>query len=259
MASVHKYAADDVLILSYHAISPDWPAAVSVTPRELEQQLAHLVSRGYTGVTFSKAARGDVAGKVVAVTFDDGFHSIAEHARPVLDRLGLPGTVFFPTRFIDSGGPLSWPDIDRWLGGHHEDELIPMSWDEARVLADAGWEIGSHTRSHPRLTDLSDDQLAEEVAGSREDCERKLGRPCRALAFPYGDYDERVMAAVRAAGYSSAVVTLPGRLPLPTQFGWPRIGINHADGARRFRLKISPQVRRLRSSRAWSAVELFSR
>ncbi len=142
---------------------------------------------------------------------------------------------------------MSWDGIDGWLGTEHEHELVPMSWDELGGLAGEGWEIGSHTRTHPRLTQVSDEQLADELAGSRSDCERELGG-CRSIAYPYGDHDARVVAAARAAGYEAAG-TLPARLPrTPRAHAWPRIGIHRLDSMRRFRLKASPTVRRLRAS-----------
>ena len=56
---------------------------------------------------------------------------------------------------------MAWPGIDQWLGGPHEAELMPMSWDELRRLAEAGWEIGSHSRTHPMLTQLDDQSVAQ--------------------------------------------------------------------------------------------------
>jgi peptidoglycan/xylan/chitin deacetylase (PgdA/CDA1 family) len=239
------------LVLCYHAVSPAWPAALSVTPEQLEDHLGHLASRGYRGVTFADAVSGAAGGgRQVAITFDDGFRSVVEVAKPILDRFEMPATVFVPTRFIGGGEPMAWPGIDGWLGGEHEHELEPMSWEEARALVDAGWEIGSHTVSHPRLTALSDAELAAELGDSRRRCEEELGRECASIAFPYGDHDDRVVAATGAAGYRAAG-TLPADNPVPAPLAWPRIGIYHVDTPRSFRLKVSPAVRRLRRSAAW--------
>ena len=152
----------DVLVLSYHAVSERWPAALSVTPTRLEEQLRLLVDRGYAGRTFTEAVRERDGGRVLAVTFDDGYRSVLELALPILSRLGLPGTVFVPTDF-PGGGPMAWPGIDGWLGTEHEHELQPLSWDELRRLQDAGWEIGSHACSHPHLTRLGDAELEREL------------------------------------------------------------------------------------------------
>lgn len=239
----------DTLVLCYHAVSPTWPAALSVTPQQLTAQLRHLAERGYRGVTFGEAVRGEGNGKTVAITFDDGYRSVIELARPILDRFEMPGTAFVPTDFIGGEAPMSWPGVDQWLGGEHERELMPMSWEQAQELSAAGWEIGSHTKSHPHLPEISDAALAEELAGSRRECEQRLG-PCLSIAYPYGDHDDRVVEAAAAAGYTAAA-TLPAGNPRPTPLRWPRVGIYHTDDQRSFRLKASPTVRRLRGSRAW--------
>jgi peptidoglycan/xylan/chitin deacetylase (PgdA/CDA1 family) len=242
----------DVLVLCYHALSERWQAELSVRPRAFERQLIHLLDAGYVGTTFESAVSSPPAERTLAVTFDDGFRSVLTLAFPVLERLGLPASVFVATAFPDSGRPLSGPGIDHWLTGPHADELVPLSWGDLGILAEAGWEIGSHTRTHPRLTELDDERLAEELEGSRTACEERLGVSCRSLAYPYGAVDDRVAEAARRAGYSSGA-TLPGRLHPPSSLRWPRVGIYWRDREIRYRLKVSPAVRRLRASRAWPA------
>ena len=73
-----------------------------------------------------------------------------------------------------------------------ESELAVMGWGELARLAEVGWEIGSHTRTHPGLPRLDDEPLRDELEGSRAEVEEHLGRPCRSLAYPYGDLDGRV-------------------------------------------------------------------
>jgi len=240
----------DIIVLCYHAISPTWEADLSTTPELFESQIAMLSARGYRGATFTEAVSSPAAGPVVAVTFDDAYHSVIELARPILDRFGMPASVFVPTDYIDADGPMCWPGIDRWMGGPHERELTPMSWAELRALAQAGWEIGSHTGSHPHLTTLADDALTDELARSKTACETHLAGPCTSLAYPYGDVNARVVAASAQAGYLCAA-TLPRRIHSRGALQWPRIGIYRADKNLRFRLKVSPALRCLRRSPAW--------
>ena len=243
----------DSIVLCYHAVSERWAAPLSVTPANLERQLGLLTARGYRGVTFSELVSGRAEGRVVCVTFDDAYRSVLERALPIMARLGIPGTVFAPTAFVGRPEPMAWPGIDGWLGGPHEPELACMSWDDLRGLAAAGWEVGSHTRTHPHLTSCGDEQLREELEGSRADCGNGMGEPCTSLAYPYGDWDMRVAAVAEAAGYSAAC-TLPARLHTAAPLSWPRVGVYHVDDMRRFKLKVSPTLRRVRSLRAWELV-----
>jgi peptidoglycan/xylan/chitin deacetylase (PgdA/CDA1 family) len=237
----------DLLILCYHAVDPSWPAELSVTTEAFEQQIAELSRAGYRGMGFSDALRHGRSGRVVAVTFDDGYRSVLEQAKPILDRHGYPATLFVPTDWAGSERPMRWPGIDRWLGTEHEGALHPLGWGELEQLAGAGWEIGSHTCSHPRLSQLDDRALASELTVSKQRIESELGRSCTSLAYPYGDFDERVLAAARAAGYECAC-TIPRVLAPPRPLRWPRVSIYHDDDLARFHAKVSPRVRRLRAS-----------
>jgi len=237
----------DVLVLCYHALSEAWDADLSVRPGVFERQLELLVSRGYRGATFTEAVRLAPRGKTVAVTFDDGFRSVLELALPILDRLELPATVFAVTGFAreDEGLALSWDGIDQWRGGPHDHELASLSWRELRGLADHGWEVGSHTCSHPHLPQVDDGRLRDELERSREACAEGMRRPCSSLAYPYGSVDARVVQAARDAGYDAAAA-LPARLHGRRRHEWPRAGIYHGDDLRRFGLKVSPVVRAAR-------------
>ncbi len=244
----------DVLVLCYHAVSETWRAALSVTPDEFERQLSLLHRQGYMGVTVERALTDPPGRRVLAVTFDDAYRSVLELARPILESFGMVASVYAVTGWPGRPGPMSWPGIDQWIGGPHEHELACMGWGELRELADGGWEVGSHTRSHPRLTDLDGASLDDELAASRADCERALGRPCESIAYPYGAVDERVVEAAGRAGYSFGL-TLPRTLHTPRPLHWPRVGIYHVDSGWRFRAKTSPAVRRIRGSTAWDSVD----
>lgn len=220
-----------------------------MTPEAFGEQLEWLNDRGYRAITFTEAVLGTTTEKLVAITFDDAYASTVQFARPILDRFGMRATLFVPTDYI-GGGAMAWPGIDEWVGTGHEQELTPMSWDDTRELADAGWEIGSHTKSHPHLTELTDAEMDEELAGSRRVCEEMLDRPCSSLAYPYGDYDARVVGATRRAEYVAAA-SFPSRLLPPEPLAWPRVGIFHGDTSRMFHIKASPTVRRIRRSPFW--------
>lgn len=246
----------EILVLCYHAVSPAWPASTSVKPEDFERQIADLVGRGYRGTTFSEALTAPESERVLAITFDDAHSSVLELAAPAMARLGVPGTVFAPTDYVTSERPMAWDGYDVWLGTEHEAELRCMSWAELRGLVSQGWEVGSHTCSHPRLSRLGNAEIKAELVESRRECEERLGVPCRSVAYPYGDYDDRVLRAAREAGYSfgaSAPRSPSASLPL----AWPRVGVYHSEGVHRLRLRT--HSRRLRPSVALRATRALRR
>jgi peptidoglycan/xylan/chitin deacetylase (PgdA/CDA1 family) len=253
MSRIRRHAT---LVLCYHAISDSWPDPVAVTPAQLERQLAFLRRRGFVGATFSEAVADPPAPRTLSVTFDDGYRSVIERAFPILEQFDMPGTVFVPSQYATSPEPPFWQGKrhQQWFGGPFESELAGLSWQELRKLIAAGWEIASHSRSHPHLTDLGDEALKEELLGSRQECEQGTGKSCLSLSYPYGDLDERVIQVASEAGYRSAA-TLPRRFPrTPTALQWPRVGIYRPDGWLRFRIKTSPVVLALRRSPAWGLI-----
>jgi peptidoglycan/xylan/chitin deacetylase (PgdA/CDA1 family) len=170
------------LVLCYHAVSPTWGHRLAIQPDLLLRQVRAL-SRF----------------RQVHVTFDDAFRSAAT-VFPDLDRLGVPVQIFVCTRYALVGAPLTIPE----LAGDDPEQLATMNWDELREQAARGVAIGSHAVSHPHLPTLSEDELRREMNESKEEIEDRLGRPCEDLAYPYGEHDERVRAAARAAGYRRA-------------------------------------------------------
>ena len=237
----------DVVVLCYHAVTPAWPHELSVDPDDLARQVRILLDRGYRAVRFGDLGGGAAGtGPRVAVTFDDAYRSTHELAWPVLRELGVPATVFVPTDFAGRAEPMSWPGIDDAAAGPHAAELRCMSWEQLGELQEDGWEVGSHTCSHPHLTACGDEALARELAGSRELIAQRLGA-CDTIAYPYGDVDARVMEAARHAGYRLGAA-LPVRLRRPVPLAWPRLGIYRPDTEWRFRLKVSRVVRALRAT-----------
>ena len=244
--------APDLLVLCYHAVSPTWPAPLSVTPASLRKQLEGLVRRGYGSATFTDAVLTRRTRPTVCITFDDAYASVLGEALPLLEELGLRGTVFAPSSFIGAIGPMTWPGIDGWLNTPHHDELTPMSWGDLGLLQQHGWEIGSHTCTHPRLTQLGDEELDRELGASKQEIESRLGVECSSLAYPYGDCDHRVIEAAHRAGYRAAGA-LPTRFLATTELAWPRVGIYHADSPTMYALKTSRLVRSVRRTPAWNA------
>ena len=237
------------LVLGYHAVSEAWPENLSVTPRSLEKQIDALARRGYRGVTFQEAVCAPSRAKNVALTFDDGFRSVLKLGVPLLSDRGFRGTIFVATDYVGTERPVLWSDnLKRWLESPHSDELIPLSWPELRDLADAGWEIGSHSCSHQRLPQLRPAELERELVRSRARIEDELKRPCLSFCYPFGDFNDVVVQAVKKAGYTAACTS---RFVRATPHTYPRILIDREDGGFLFRLKIARSAQVIRRSPAW--------
>ena len=167
-------------------------------------------------------------GGTLAITFDDGYRDNFINAAPILKGLDLPATFFITSRFMGTDH-VAWWDAE-------EGAAPPwMSWDEVRLLADQGFEIGGHTRHHADLGEISGDAAWKEIRGCREDLERMLERPVETFAYPYGRRDaltEDNRDLVRRAGFNVCVscyggLNRPGANPLRLL----RTPINHWFGS----------------------------
>ena len=226
----------------------------------LARQLRSLRRRGYEGLTVAEAERrlqaGALSRRTVVVTFDDAYESTLR-AKPLLDELGYPATVFAVTSFAGSGELLHWPGVEQWADSPYADELRPLSWTELQRLHEAGWEIGSHTVTHPRLPDVDDATLAAELEDSRAAIVEGIG-VCDTIAYPYGLADDRVAAAARRAGYASGL-TLTSAHRRDEPLLRPRTGLYPTDRWRE-RIKLSPWFGAVRRSRLGGAlVEALAR
>lgn len=230
-------AQRDVLVLCYHGIHPESRHG-EVTPEALRDQLSFVARRGYRWTTFTEAVTGDGPGRIAAVTFDDGIASAVEHGLPVLQELGAPGTMFLTVSMLGWGGRLDA---------------------EAAVqLAGRGWEIGSHTMSHPVLTNVDAVTLRSELAGSKAELERLTARPCAAVSYPTGRCDARVVAAARDAGYAAGAALEGASSVAPGPLAWPRVGVRGDDSLRVFALKTSRPLRWARTGWAGRPVSALA-
>jgi peptidoglycan/xylan/chitin deacetylase (PgdA/CDA1 family) len=233
------------LLLAYHAVGA-WSPSLAIPERALRVQLALLRRRGYVGLTAAEAERrrqdGTLPARTVVVTFDDGFRSVLR-ATPILDEVGFPATVFAVTSFVESGEPLRWPGL--------EQSEQSLGWSELELLREAGWEVGSHTATHPLLSDLDDGELERELVDSRARIVKRLGS-CETLAYPYGRADERTAAAAARAGYLAAFTL--GRAHRPDEpLRRPRLDLRSVHRGLRLRLRLSTGAVLARRSRAAAA------
>lgn len=228
-----------VKVLAYHWVDRDPGTrlrAWGLTPDTFAAQMNALADGGYDVLTLGevmRVVRGErpPAQKTVALTFDDGYRDVLDHVLPVLERFGFRATFFLVSDRV--GGFNSWD-------ARHGDPPRPlMGWGDAAALAARGMEIGSHSRTHPFLTSLSESEMEQEILGSKETIEDRLGQPVRFFSYPHGLHDARCRRLVARAGYTGACTTRFGGNGARTDpFQLNRSEITHDDGAWSFLFKV---------------------
>jgi peptidoglycan/xylan/chitin deacetylase (PgdA/CDA1 family) len=184
-------------VLTYHSISASPPGKnlLAVSAKTFEQQMRLLRKFKYNVLTLEQAAAAirDRAfiERAVAVTFDDGYEDNYTLAFPVLKKYRIPATIFVICSKIGAPGYLTW--------------------DQVREMQDSGLIVfGSHTLNHVALVLAGPAELEQEISGSKNLLAEKLSRPATLFCYPFGNFNEKVEAAVKAAGYTVAVAGNPG-------------------------------------------------
>ncbi len=193
-----------VKILMYHRIvadsrvlRPDRPLCVPISLFRTHMSL--LDKWGFTSITFDDyrlALQGELTlpKKPVIITFDDGYQDTFDNAFPVLQQFGMRGVVFV------LGDTTIHSSI--WDDGIVEVLSPLMSSDQVLTMQAAGFEIGSHSMTHKRLTELPDAVAWEEISRSKVMLEVLLNAPVRTFSYPYGLVNETIKSMVHDAGYA---------------------------------------------------------
>jgi glycosyltransferase involved in cell wall biosynthesis/peptidoglycan/xylan/chitin deacetylase (PgdA/CDA1 family) len=178
-------------IMLYHHIGPAVPGTfpeLTISRAEFERDLCFFKRHGYNTITptdwLAWCDRGTpLPSKPLMLTFDDAYEDLASYCFPALKRYGFTGVVFVPTANI--GG------ANDWDFAHGSAPQCILSAKQIRSWAEQGIEFGAHTRTHADLGTLTDDELDDELEGSRRDLEAITGRPVIAFAYPFGRFGER--------------------------------------------------------------------
>ncbi len=210
-------------ILCYHTVEPEWESTLAMDPVAFEAHCAWLAK--HRDVVPLDAALGRLdpkfrpRGRTTALTFDDGWTGVFDHAWPILRRHGLPFTVFVIANSMAEAGPSFG-----WVENPPDQPLTVMTVDQIRELHDDGVTIASHSLAHHDLRELGPDECLRDLRESRERLEDVLREPVRTLAYPKGDHDEVVREAAQKAGYDAAF-SLPEEAEPVGQFSIPRVGV----------------------------------
>lgn len=201
-----------IAILMYHQIDAS-PArgtpmrGLTVTPAGFGRQMRLLSLLGYRGISMAELEpylSGQAEGKVVGITFDDGYRNNLEHALPVLLQHGFTATCYAVSKPHE--GRNAWDDA---IGAPTKPLFTPS---DMRTWVNAGMDLGCHTRHHVDLTQTRDDLAQDEIAGARKELEDTSGHEVRHFCYPYGHYEARHCTMVQEAGFTTATTTQRGRV-----------------------------------------------
>ena len=215
-------------VFYYHSVADE---CLSVRPSVFRAQLSYLKHRGNhcigVGEWIASQENGRKSENCVALTFDDGFGSMWENVLPLLQEFDFRATFFIVPGYV---GKTIWGDpVTRTWSWKEEPQpgRIPfpmMTWEQIARMREAGMEIGSHTLSHPNLTDLSEEEARKEIRDSKEVLEEKLGIPVQGFCYPRGCQNEVLAELVQECGYRYGCTTKPGyATPDSNPFLLPRI------------------------------------
>ena len=194
-----------VPILGFHAVVPS-PGHLDVSPEQFAAQLDALAAAGFHTVSLGQVLdhlerATPLPARPIVLTFDDGTADAFTCVLPLLRARGMTATFFVVSSWLgaDAASRRREPASDG------EVARPELTWPELRALRDAGMEIGSHSRTHPRLPELTDEAALEEMVSSKRELESGLGIPVLLFAYPYNALRARTGSLLQEAGYRAAV------------------------------------------------------
>ncbi|MBK5188940.1 MAG: polysaccharide deacetylase family protein [Gemmatimonadaceae bacterium] len=188
-------------MLCYHKVERRHELGVTrISPKRFARQIERLARAGWKTLGLSEVvacARGEraAAPSELAITFDDGYRGLREHAFPVLEAHGFRATCFVITDYAGR--------LNRWDVAYGGRRFAHLAWRDMRAWQGRGIEFASHTATHPRLTRLSEIGVYEQLDRSRRAIAGALGVATPAVSYPFGAAGEREERLAREAGYGA--------------------------------------------------------
>ena len=207
-------------ILCYHKVDRRVEFGVTrLSPRRFARQMERLARTGYTTLTLAEL-RACLTGvrrparTEIAITFDDGYRALRDHAFPVLAAHGFTAICFVVTDYAGK--------LNRWDVAYGGRRFAHLAWRDMRRWQSRGIEFGSHTATHPRLTWLDEREVTRELAQSRGDLRAALDVDPYALSWPFGVHAQRERAIAQREGYELAFTIGGARSCTGDLFAVPR-------------------------------------
>lgn len=208
--SISNAPSVTVPILMYHQVSGReqdlaLQPGLTVKTDTFRRQLLVLRALGYQAIRpedifLASWGKRHKPKRAAVFTFDDGYAGVYENAFPLLKQFGYAATLFLIAEDYGKSGDSEFKRAFPVLTAGQIREMIAF-----------GFQVGSHTVSHPRLPELLQSDAQAEIQDSKTILEDTFGVPVTSFSYPYGKYDPRVMELVKSAGYSNAVSTRFGR------------------------------------------------
>lgn len=228
----------NIPILMYHSIEKSSRSTVMrslhVTPRRFKFQMWLLYKLGYKGLSIRQLRpylEGKKNGKVVGITFDDGYKNNLTNAAPVLKKFNFSSTCYIVSNCIGSSN--IW-DLNK---GITQSPL--MTKNEIQDWLNYGMDIGSHTKNHVDLVNTEESAVRKEIIDSKKELEGKFNVQIVDFCYPFGYFTSSVCEIVRKSGYLSATTMVRGRVDASSNaFMLPRIPITFHTLPHLFLLKI---------------------
>ena len=225
-----------VPILMYHYISiPPYGADeirtdLSVTPDTFREQMAYLVSNGFTTIdlyhlSLAIANERELPPRPVIITIDDGYRDAYENAFPILQEYGLKATFFVATEFVD------------------QEHQAYLTWPMVEEMAAAGMRVESITKTHADLHGHDRDYLIWQILGSQETIAAHIGYTPRYFAYPFGHYDDQTIQILQELGFWGALTIANGtQHGFDDRYEWTRLRVRNSTTLEEFAMLVLPDM-----------------
>ena len=214
-------------ILMYHSIESMPKSTIMrslhVPPRRFKFQMWLLKMLGYRGLSLRELQPyidGEKIGKVIGISFDDGYQNNLINAAPVLMKYNFSATCYIVSENIGTS--------NTWDQNKKITQRPLMTEDEINQWLQMGMDIGAHSKTHVDLTSVSVQQVQKEIKDCKVDLEKKFKVQISDFCYPFGRFNQLVCNIVKDSGYLSATTMLRGRVNSQSDsHQLPRIPINH--------------------------------
>ena len=181
----------------------------TVSPEDFERQMNFLKKRDYNVIGLKDLVdileqEREIPQKTIVLTFDDGYSDNFIFAWPVLKRCNFPASIFLTTGWVGSFCPKK-----------NNEQIRMLDWLQIDKMAKSGLiDFQPHTINHPKLADITLEEVEKEIIGSQKTIAECLNSSPQLFAYPYGSYNQQVIALLKERGFRGAVTIKSGRVTI---------------------------------------------